>query len=41
MEIEVHKGATVSKTLIDAYEQRTYAAYFWMADAVKKYWEAP
>ena len=26
---------------MDAFEQRTYASYFWAADAVKKYWEVP
>lgn len=30
-----------SKVLVDAYEGKTYAAYLWMADKVKKYWEVP
>ena len=28
-----------SQNLFDAYEQKTYGTYFWMADKVKKYWE--
>jgi hypothetical protein len=27
--------------LLDAYEQKQYATYFWMPDKVKKYWEVP
>jgi len=32
---------TTSKFLLDAYEQRGYAEYMWMADKVKKFWEVP
>lgn len=35
------QGTTVSKFLLDAYEQRSYAYYMWMADKGKKYWEVP
>ena len=30
-----------SKFLIDAYEQKGYAEYMWMADKDRKYWEVP
>ncbi len=30
-----------SRFLLDAFEQREYAEYFWMVDSVKKYWENP
>lgn len=34
------RGPT-SRYLFDAYEQRGYAEYMWISDAVKKYWEVP
>ncbi|HXM83543.1 MAG TPA: hypothetical protein VN929_16655 [Burkholderiales bacterium] len=30
-----------TKYLFDAFEQRGYAEYMWIADKVKKYWEVP
>lgn len=41
MLIDSIQGTTVNKSLLDAYEQRSYAMYMWMADKVKKYWEVP
>ena len=35
-----HDG-TQTRFLLDAFEQREYAEYFWMVDSVKKYWENP
>lgn len=34
-------GMFVNKFLFDAYEQREYGQYMWMADKVKKFWEVP
>jgi len=30
-----------NRFLLDAFEQREYAEYFWTVDKVKKYWENP
>jgi len=37
---DMHSGAN-TQNLLDAYEQKQYATYFWMPDKVKKYWEVP
>ena len=39
--IEAGVGSPISKWLLDAYEQRLYAAYRWTASPTKKYWEVP
>ena len=39
--IEAGAGSPISKWLLDAYEQRLYAAYRWTASPTKKYWEVP
>jgi hypothetical protein len=33
MALESHQGTAITKTLLDAYAQRTYASYFSMANA--------
>jgi hypothetical protein len=30
-----------SKSLLDAFERKTLASYFWMSDKQKQYWEVP
>jgi hypothetical protein len=35
------RDGTQARYLLDAFEQREYAEYFWMVDAVKKYWDNP
>lgn len=35
------REGTRSRLLLDAFEQREYAEYFWMVDKVKKFWENP
>jgi hypothetical protein len=35
------RDGTQNRFLLDAFEQREYAEYFWMVDKVKKYWENP
>jgi len=40
IETLAHDG-TQTRYLLDAFEQREYAEYFWMVDAVKKYWDNP
>jgi hypothetical protein len=35
------RDGSQNRFLLDAFEQREYAEYFWMVDKVKKYWENP
>jgi hypothetical protein len=35
------RNGSQSRFVLDAFEQREYAEYFWMVDKVKKYWENP
>jgi len=38
---QVGDQPSISKTLLDAYEGRVYATFYFVADKVKKYWEVP